>query len=209
MLLPKVNLEKLHRKVPQAKTIRQHKDGSISVYVPRNTRHEQVVEELISYFNKKTSNYLETPNYYYRNDPSIRQILIQWSLSFEGCLALLLLSDPKTARLIDPEWQCINSYVGGLFLSPYTLFFYADRVKIIHPITLQNFEARKTIEQVSASYVRSLLRVFKRAKRELKGVAMAKYVSRRTRLTNKEITTIVNEKSSGVKTPIYSGFFAE
>lgn len=138
--------------MPGALFIKQQKDGSITIVLNPQTPSLLVVDKIVSFFKEKEQEYIETPKYSFKVEPRIRAELMQWALAFEGCLALLLASDPGVKELINPTWQFINSKTGGLYLEPFTLFLYEDHPKIIHPITVANYDARKTIEQKNSGH---------------------------------------------------------
>lgn len=208
ILLPKISIETLQMCFPHVSSVKRQQDGSITIQVAPYSSSHIIVEELISYFNKKSLEFLETPKYYYKVDYNIRQSLKSWSLAFTGCLGLLLTHNPKITLQAEKKWHYINSRVGGLFLPPFTLFLYEDYPKVIHPVIPQNYDQRKTIEYITAHIVRSMITRVKEAQPGLEGIALLSFVETKTKLPPKEIRKIINEKSFTVQTPTYSPFFA-
>ncbi len=204
VLLPKVSLESLSQVLGE---VQKQSDGTITVTVPQSSRSPDVIEQLVSFFEKKSQDFLDTPKQYYKIDDGIRQTLKSWALSFQGCIALLLAHYQQTKPLIGSNWQFINSQTGGLFLSPYTIFFYENYSKIIHPISIQSYDARKTIEGATAMFIKRVIKRTSDAQPGLEGVALLSLVEEQTLLSPKKITSIINDKSFGIQTPACSPLF--
>lgn len=209
VLLPKIKTQALLRFIPHAKDIKHHKDGSITISLTNNAYPTIAVESVISFFEQKTNALLETPNYYYDVLLRTRRLLAQWALSFHGCLALMLVYNKEIKKIVTADWEFINSLCGGLYLPPYTLFLYQDRPKIIHPVSAQNSNERKIIEQETARLVRQMVKKVHEAQPGLTGLALLSLPEDKTRLKAGKICEIINNKSFGVKNPIYSPFFSE
>lgn len=208
VLLPKVKPQTLLRSIPHAKDIKHHKDGSITISLTSDAYPTIAVEKVISFFEQKTNDLLETPNYYYDLAVRTRRSLAQWALAFQGCLALILAHNRDLKKFLKADWEFINSQVGGLYLSPYTLFLYRDHPKIIHPVSAQNSNERKIIEQEVARLVRQMVKKIQEAQPGLTGLALLSLLEDKTRLKAGKICEIINNKSFGVKNPIYSPFFS-
>lgn len=209
VLLSKVKTQTLLRSIPQAKDIKHHKDGSITIYLASDTYPTIAVESVISFFEQKSNALLETPNYYYKIPVRTRRSLAQWALSFQGCLALMLVHNKEVKKNIEVDWEFINSLSGGLYLPPYTLFLYQGHPKIIHPVSAQNSNQRKIIERETARLVRQMVKKMREAQPGLTGLALLSLLEDKTRLKAGKICEIINNKSFGVKNPIYSPFFSE
>ena len=205
VLLPKVSLESLSQEIGQ---VQKQNDGTITVAIPPSSYSLNVIERLVSFFEKKRQDFLDTPKQYYKIDNGIRQTLKSWALSFQGCIALLLAHYQQTKPLIGSNWQFINSQTGGLFLSPYTLFFYKNYPKIIHPVTINSYDYRKTIEGAAAMFVRRAVKRIADAQPGLEGQALLSLIEEQTLLSSKKITSIINEKSFGIQTPTHSPLFS-
>lgn len=207
ILLPKISTNSIRQYIPQIESISKQKDGSITLSVRSPLYSSLVLEKIISFFHYKEKDFIETPRYYYKVESHIRQTLKPWALSFEGCLALLISSDPQIKPLIDPQWQLLDSRAGGLYVPPYTLLLYASYPKILHPITIHNALKRRIIEQVTSKYVRRVIKLVSESQPGLEGLAMISLVASKTKLSSQEISEIVHEKSLHVKNPIFSPFF--
>lgn len=207
ILLPKINLSSLAKKIPSIQYIKQQKDGSVTISFTQSTPVITTVDQIVEFFTTSEKKFLDTPTFTYKLTPALRRSLVQWALSFQGCLALLLTHDKAVSHLVDKNWHYINSPVGGLVLSHYTLFFYAHSVKIIHPTHVGNYEQRKLIEQTMTLYIRKALKRVGEAQRGMEGLALLAFVEEKTRLSQKEIAKIINEKSFGIATPKHSPFF--
>lgn len=209
ILLPRVSVQTLARHIPFIQGIESRQDKSIVIAFSDSSKVVSIIQELNDFFDKKAFLFLDTPSYYYKIALQKRQSLLEWAFAFEGCLALLLIHDKKIKQLVKPSWQFINSPIGGLWLEPYTLFLYANYPKIIHPVTLQNYENRKTVEQKTSYYIRRMIGRIEDAQPGLEGLALLSLVETKTNLSAKEIQKIVNDASFGIKTPKYSPFFNE
>lgn len=209
VLLPKVKTQQLLRFIPHAQDIKHHKDGSITISLTSDAYPTMAIEKVISFFDQKTNSFLETPNYYYEIPVRIRRSLTQWSLAFQGCLALMLVHNKEIKKNITGDWEFINSLSGGLYLPPYALFLYQDHPKIIHPVSAQNSNERKIIEQETARLVRQMVKKVREAQPGLTGLALLSLLEDKTRLKAGKICEIINNKSFGVKNPIFSPFFSE
>lgn len=207
ILMPKINLAALPKKIPSIQYIKHQKDGSVTISLDNTTSAITTVDQIVEFFTHTEKNYLDTPVFRYKIDPKLALSLKEWALSFQGCLALLMVKDQDIAKLVDKNWQFINSGVGGLVLSPFTIFFYADRAKIIHPTHVGNYEERKRIEQTLAILIRKAIRRIREAQSGQEGLALLSFVEEKTQLSQKEIAEIINEKSFGVITPNHSPFF--
>lgn len=210
VLLPKIDLSSLTT-LPSIHAIKQQKDGSITISVNSSASSLNTVDEIVQFFSKKEQNFLDTPNYYYKVDTKTRQSLLTWGLAFQGCLALLLQFDSKIQEVLPDitfgNWQFINAATGGLYLEPYTVLLYESYPKVIHPVSVANYEARNCIEQTISSYIRKMLKHMQEAQPGLEGLALISMVEEKTKLSQKEITKIINDKSFGIKTPTFSPFF--
>lgn len=207
VLLPKIPLKKLKRRIPQIQRIQKHTDGSITLSLKQPGNHKTVVEKIVAFFDKKNQSTIDTLNYHYKMTPELRQLLKEWGLSIEAALGILLSYDKRITAVIKNDWELLNSYVGGLYLSPFTLFFYDTYAKVIHPVTGDNAAIRKVIEQRTASYLRSICEKMQLAKRETIGAMLLSYVSKKTGLSKEKITEIINEKSAQIKIPLHSPLF--
>lgn len=209
VLLPRVSYKTLAKNIPFIQHIQSEQDGSVIISFADSSQVVPIIEQITNFFEKKAIDYLDTPNFYYKVSSQRRQSLLQWAFAFKGCLALLLIYDKKVKQLVKPSWQFINSSIGGLCLEPYTLFLYENYPKIIHPVTLQNYENRKIIEQKASYYIRRMLSRIEDAQPGLEGLALLSLVETKTNLSAKEIQKIINGASFGIKTPKYSPFFNE
>ncbi len=205
-LLPKIRVQTISHTIPAIENIKQQSDGSITIYIEKNASFPQVINKLLEFFDQKGDHFLDTPNSYYKITPLRRQSLLSWAFAFEGCLALLLMNDKATKSVLK-DWQFINSHVGGLYLEPYTIFLYESYPKIIHPITIQNYENRKIIEQKVAYYIRRMIGRIEDAQPGLEGLALLSLVETKTNLSAKDIQRVINDKSFAIKTPNNSPFF--
>ncbi len=209
VLLDHIPLYVLPEHIPEIASIQKQGDGSITIQLFEEKSNEEVVKKLLAFFNQKSLDFFETPKMYYKIPTYVRQSLLSWALAFEGCLALLLLANQKTLPFFNGQWEYINSNTGGIYLSPFTIFLYEDHPKIIHPITLQNFSARKNIEQTTAMVIRKMFRRIEEAHRGLEGIALLSMVKEKTVLPSYAITKIINDKSFQIRAPIFSPFFFE
>lgn len=207
VLLAQVSLKELYHSLPNLQYITPRDDGSIFLRLEPFSDHQSVLSALHDFFEKKAKEHLDTPKAYYKIPPIMRQSLLSWSLAFEGCLALLLLADNNTRPFLRGNWDYINSRSGGLYLAPYTVLLYDEYPKIVHPVTVQNYTVRKTIEQTVASSIRKIVKRISEAQEGMEGLALLSLVEEKTDMTSKQISSIIDQKSTGIKAPFYSLFF--
>lgn len=207
LLLHRIPPQMLSEQIAEITMIEKQTDGSILIHLSLEEKAEEVVKKLLTFFNDASCRFFDTPRYYYKIPPNVRQSLLSWALAFEGCLALLLLSDKATSPFFTNQWEYVNASTGGIYLRPFTLLLYEDYPKIVHPITLGNFTARKRIEQTAAVLIRKMFRRITQAQKGLEGIALLSMVKEKTHLSQTSITKIINDKSFQVKAPHYSPFF--
>lgn len=209
ILLSKIPVKALKRRISDIQSIKKQKDGSVTISLKSLGLHQHIVEKILSYIDTKNKSSLDTPFYYYKITPQLRQILRQWSLTIESSLAILLLQDKRIASHLQEDWHLINSYVGGVYLTPFTLFLYHDHAKVIHPVISENTALRKHIERLTASYVRILCIKIAKAPTDTIGKVILSYVQEKTGISQEKLIEIINIKSAGIKLPTYSPFFTQ
>jgi hypothetical protein len=208
ILLEYIPVSLLYEHIPQILSIQTQTDGSITIKISEKAHTEDVIKKLETFFHQKSLDFFETPTLQYKIPITMRQPLLSWALSFEGCLAMLLLADKKIAPFFHGQWEYINASTGGLYLEPFTLLLYEDHPKIVHPITLQNFKARKAIEQTTVRVIRKMFQRISQAQKGLEGIALLSLVEEKTFTSRLSITKTINDKSFYVKAPLYSPFFS-
>ncbi|HSX40168.1 MAG TPA: hypothetical protein VLF68_01005 [Candidatus Saccharimonadales bacterium] len=208
ILLPSIDMNML-TKLPYVRNISKAHDGSITVDVFSDANTRIVIEELISFFEQKSLEYIDTPNYYFNIELPKNRKFKEWSLAFLGCLAVFLTSDRRFETLLNAKWEFINSKAGGLFISPYTLLLNSTHPKVIHPITLPNYETRQKIEQKSAVFVRRMIKQVNESQPGFEGLALVSLVERETAVPAKKVAQFINEKGFGVQNPSSSPFFTK
>ena len=206
VVFTKVPLDEIRRDIVGAKYIEKKDDGSLVIelydqYTPETLR------KILAILDEKASQFLEVPNFYYYVDKPTRDILKEWFLAFQGCLAFLLSEHPGIKHLLS-DWQFINSYAGGIYLNPFTLFLYSDHPKIIHPVTVRNYDERSMIENITAATIRAMVGRLKEAQPGYEGMALLSMVKDKTNLDQKEIVKRINDKCYGIVTPKHSPFFS-
>ncbi|MBI4079504.1 MAG: hypothetical protein HY429_04390 [Candidatus Levybacteria bacterium] len=206
VLLPKVNAEELSQSLSGVLEIIRNIDGSITVTFSSGSSLPFGLKDLISYFFEQEK-LLDAVTYTYEISPQTRVMLKSWFVAMEGCLAILLTHESEFASIFQEEWEIINSNIGGLFISPYTIFLYENYSRVIHPVTSRNFDTRRAIEQKTAKFVRGIVRRMEAAQPGMEGVAMVSYVVEKTGATESAITDLIHQKCIGIKTPEYAPFF--
>lgn len=209
VLLSSIPPQLLADAVSEISSVQKEADGSVTIYFDAHEHIEEVLRKILSFFNQKSIEFFDTPKMYYKIPPMLRQSLLSWGLAFEGCLALLLLANEHTSLYFNGKWNYLNAKTGGLYLSPYTLLLYKDHPKIVHPVSVTNYIARKTIEQKTAHAIRNISRRMGEAQKGLEGLALLSLVEEKTTLSPKKICSIIHEKSFQITAPVYSPFFAE
>lgn len=183
-------------------SLKENADGSITVFA-KYPLIKTITQEMITFFNQIDKNISETPNYYYSVPNAVKPILKGLPLAFEGCIAIVLMSDIKNSSWIRPDWQFINSTIGGLFIDPFALLFYKDYLKVIHPINSSNFYIRDKIERTASAAVRKILERVSEAQPGYEGLAMLSYVEEKTNMMRTDIANLINEKSNQIQNPKY------
>jgi len=197
----------LMEKTPEIMRVEKESDGSIRIELQKEVHIEHVIKKILAFFEAKSIEFFDTPRYYYKIPENLRQSLLSWSLAFEGCLALMLLEDTHTSTYFSGKWKYINAKTGGLYMSPFTVLLHTDYAKIVHPVTLGNYSARKDIEQTTANLIRKIFRRMEQAQKGLEGIALLSMVEEKTQLNQKSITEIINQKSFQISVPSHSSFF--
>ncbi len=192
VLLDQVSLKMLCQEIAGIDEIEKLSDGSIAITTKTIV---STLRSCIAYFEKMQSNYWDTPQSLFQIDTSMQKQLIYWGSSFQGCIAMLLTKDPSFSSLYNHSWNFLKSQIGGIFVSPYTILFYENHAKIIHPITIQNYNERKLIEETIAKYATSIATILKRTKSENEGATLISFVAALTQLDEKSITENILEKS--------------
>lgn len=207
VLLPKIQLTSLQKKVNHLQDIRLHTDGSITLTVTFSSYTSYVVQQLVSVIEEDASPLLETPIYYYKITNSQRQLLSKWPIAFLGCLAILLSHDKHVGLLVRRGWELIDSYIGGLYLPPFTMLLYTNYPRIIHPISYKNIDARDIIEQTTSSLVEKIANRAEEAQKEYEGLAMLSLVEEKTGLSPKVVARLIDEKTLNLKNPKFLPIF--
>ena len=182
--------------------LKENIDGSITI-AASPALIKTITQEMIIFFNQIDENLSETSNYYYTVPSCVKPILKGLPLAFEGCIAIILMSDIQNSSWINRDWQFINSRIGGLFIEPFTLLFYTNYSKVIHPINAGNFYARDKIERTVATAVQRILQRIEEAQPGYEGLAMLSYVEEKTSMSRQEIVDIINQKSNQIQNPKY------
>nr|MBP9719588.1 hypothetical protein [Candidatus Levybacteria bacterium] len=132
VLLRQMPLHRITKQISGIHALEKQNDGSIVVHLSERESTEEIVKELLTFFNHTSLTFFDTPKIYYKIPKNVRQSLLSWALAFEGCLALLLLSDKRTKDFFSNQWEYVNASTGGIYLHPFTLLLYEDYPKIIH-----------------------------------------------------------------------------
>lgn len=183
--------------------LKENEDGSITIIVASPFRAKTVIQEMVAFFNKLDTQSFETSHHGYRIPSKVKPVLKGMPLAFEGCVAIILMSDVQNSTWMSDKWQFINSGIGGLFIDPFTLLFYTDYVKVIHPVTSQNYYMRDRIERIAATAVGKIMQWVEEAQPGYEGLAMLSYVEEKTRISRKKIVEIINQKANQVQDPKY------
>lgn len=206
VLLPKIDTRALMH-VLHNDFFFMEKDASLTVLLSDKTTAAKAVEKLLLFFKQKEDDFTTTPSNIVRADNKIRTLLKCWSLAFFGCIAILLVSDEAVSKSVSKNWEYINSNTGGLYLHPFTLIFEQHSARIIHPVTMQNYDSRIRIETAACSYMQKIITRIEDAQRGFEGVAMISLVKERTGMSTGEIAQLINKKSFGVQNPAHCPFF--
>lgn len=209
VLLEKISLKAICENLDHVREISKKSDGSITLTLESAQFSTQIVQDIAGFFEKIEKNFLDCPNYAYQLDSNVKQILRQWGLAFEGCLAILLTNDKELKGKISENWKYINSKAGGLSFGQYTLIFYKQHAKILHPIFSHNYDFRNCFEQKTSRYMQKIGKRMLEAQPGFEGVAMLSFVEEEIKLTSKEIVKMIFEKSYNIASPVYAAFLDE
>lgn len=202
VLLPKLGIDILKDCIPNLVKIQPKKDGSVTISVAPPQKSMEIAEKIVAFFNKKEQRFLETPPIYYKIDNTVRQALIPWALALEGCLAVML------SKILDMQWELIDSQAGGIALDGFTLLLNKDYPKIIHPISVSNYNQRLEIEKLTAKLVSNLAKNVAQAQPGMEGLALLAFSAEKTKLPEEEIVSLIEQKSYALKNPTNAPIFA-
>src|SRR5581483_8799493 len=205
-LLSRISLSSLYTYIHDVSEIIYEQDGSITLVLQTPDKATAVIERILSFFDQRSAQLLETPNYYYKIDGKDRQILRTWMLSLEGCLAFLLTNDSQVPFLLGASWDFLNSKAGGLSIGDFTLLLDRDYPKVIHPITAYNYTKRDKIEEKTTEMIRKMTKRISQAQPRYEGVGLLSFVESKTNLPTNAIVNLLNEKSRGIQAPFESPF---
>lgn len=208
VLLSKVELDSVKKEIPYLQYLSQQSDGSITISIHFPSYTSIVIQNLVTFLEKKASEFLDTPDYNYKITLHQRQLLKEWSFAFLGCLSFLLVKESSIKTFIKPEWELINSYIGSIYLSPYTMLLYEDYPKIIHPVTLRNYESRNTIEKITTGFIEEICKKLDQAQKGYEGIAILLLLEKKTGASAKEIAYLINKKTNNLKHPNHTPIFA-
>lgn len=214
ILLPQLGVSFLKRRMNYFSEIELLEDKSVVITAQTPLDRELLTKELESLLTTMDSQFAQTPNFSYRIYPMHRNFLRNWFLALEGALALIIINQCEALRLKPYDFELINSQVGGIYLPagrqglhPFTILFYEDHAKVIHPVRVNNYFQREQIERVISISMRGILQRVGESRSGFEGLAISSYVEEKTKLPRELIVKIVNEKSSQVRAPKYSPLF--
>ena len=207
ILLPQIGLKFLTKNLNNFKEIEFKEDKSVVITAETPMDLQILIQELESLLKNMETQFAQTDDFSYRIYPMHRKFLKDWLLSIESSIALIVISQCSALRLNPYDFELINSQVGGIYLHPFTVLFYEDHAKVIHPIRVNNFFLREHIERTISISMRGILQRVEQAQEGLEGMALISYVEEKTKLPASLIAKIVNEKAKMVANPKYSPLF--
>ena len=179
----------------------QEKSPPILYHVTTIDSAKKIIQEIASFFRRREDNVVEIPDHLYKIPKPLKPILKSLSIAFVGCVGTILMHDLTTTNFATYDWQFLNSKIGGLFLDPFTLLFYSDHAKIIHPINTANFHIRERIERTAQTAVKKLVERVSESQPGYEGFAMLSYIEDKTGKQAKDIANVIYEKSRRIQTP--------
>lgn len=172
--------------LPDFREIRGLPDGSMEITTDSIANSIQAVEMFVK---KIEHNLLSTPDFTYRLPNKSAK---GWMSAVYGCIGIIIAKsffgdERKTS------WGIITK-VPGIYIGNYTLIFYDNYAKIIHPIRSGNSVLRQKIEKEVASVLTTMAKRIDESQPGYEGVSMLSVVTEKTGLEEKEIVEIINSK---------------
>lgn len=202
VLLDKSQINKIYHLLPQVKKITRQTDGSLLIEFPSGYLLPLGLKKIIDFFEQFLPG-LETPEYTYELSGETKKRLKTWFLSFEGCLALLLLHEYNLG-----EWHYLDSPTGGIQIGHLKLVFKPRFAKIIEPVNEKNYSLRQKIEQNTAHFVRILAKRIQEAQPGFEGLALLSYLEEKTGIAAQDAAEMIARKAQKIKYASVSDFFS-
>ncbi len=173
----------------------ENSDRTVTLVASSPSHAKTLISELVSLFKIKETNIIDTPDHMYKIPAHIKPVLKSLSIAFEGCIGVILTHELAGIPHVSNDWRFLNSKIGGLGINPYTLLFYHDHPKIIHPVNNKNFHIRDRIERTAAFAVKKIVERVSECQPGYEGFGMLSYVQDKTGKTPKEVASLIYKKS--------------
>ncbi len=207
IILPQVGIRFLSKNLRNFKEIEFLEDKSALITADTPIELRLLISELENLLTNMGASFAQTEKFTYKIDPDQKEFLKNWFLSVEGGIALIVISVCEELKLSPYDFELINSAVGGIYLHPFTVLFYEDHAKVIHPVRVGNFFQRENIERAISMSMRGILQRVRQSQRGFEGLALLSYIQEKTKLAPKLIGSIINEKAQLASFPKYSPLF--
>ena len=207
ILLPQLGVSFLKIKLNNFKEIELKEDKSVVIYCETPLDLQLLTKELENLLLHMDAQFAQVSNFTYKIYPIHRNFLKNWFLALEGAIGLIVASQCESLRINPQDFELINSEVGGIYIHPFTILFYENYAKVIHPIRVNNYFIREQIERTISMAMRGILQRAGESRPGYEGLAISSYVEEKTKLSHDLVVKIINEKSATVRAPKYSPLF--
>lgn len=204
IILPQIGIKTLTENLHNFKSIELMADKSVLITTETPLDREFLIRELEELLKSMEQQFAQTQNFIYKIDGLHKDFIKNWFLSIEGGIALIIIAKCEELNLGHYDFELINSTVGGIYLHPFTILFYDDHAKVIHPIKISNFFLREQIEKTISISMNGILQRVEDSQRGFEGLALLSYVLEKTGHPPKLIGNIINEKARIVTLPKHS-----
>lgn len=204
IILPKIGIKNLSENLHNFASIELLPDKSVLITTETPLDRELLTAELEHLLEGMETRFAQTQKFTYKVTKKHKDFLKNWFFSIEGGIALIIIAKCENLKLKPYDFELINSPIGGVYLHPFTILFYDDHAKVIHPIKVSNFFLREQIEKDISMSVRGILKRVEESQRGFEGLALLSYIQERTGLSPKLIGSIINEKARMISLPKHS-----
>jgi len=205
VLLKKVTLKEILLNIKGVIEVSKKTDGTLRI---KAQDPAAAINNLIRFFENKEQHFLETPDQKFVFDEYSYHILKEWAIAYQTCIALILTGDPTLLPSYNQEWSLLDSKAGGIYIKPFTIMFFNNCAKVIHPVSLANYNSRKQIEERIAKYTNNMINIFKKQKRTQIGESLIAYTQALTGLNKNIIVKIINNQSEKLNGPSIKVFLS-
>lgn len=207
ILLPQIGSKFITEKIKNFKEMEFKEDKSVVIHTQTPMDLQILITDMESLLLNLETQFAQTDKFTYKIYPMHKDFLKNWFLAIEGAIALIVIAQCELLKLKYYDFELINSEVGGIYLHPFTILFYENYAKVIHPIRVNNYFLREQIERTISTSMRTILQRVSDSRPGFEGLAITSYVQEKTKLPQDMITKLINEKAHSIRIPKYSPIF--